>query len=270
MKHKTLALLSLFAFVFCTAVQAAEVQAKIVRANGDGSEMPCLLRWLPADKQYVIVNPKTKAEMRAKPSDIASLVVAKPRNWQELAQKAAGRAPESALSGLKALAAEYRMLQWDAEAGRLIAEILLRKNQYDQAVKECEEIVRHNPAAAYDSPMAPVYWEALIAAKKTSSLPGLFDKGAMSRSRTVAAMACLRRGDMLAQEGKLNDALKDGYLRCVFLFPREADARAEALFKAAQTFDQLHKATYAEKMRQQLLTTYGNSKWAREASGAGH
>ena len=226
MKHKTLALLSLFAFAFCTAVQAAEVQAKIVRANGDGSEMPCLLRWLPADKQYVIVNPKTKAEMRAKPSEIASLVVARPRNWQELAQKAAGRAPESALSGLKALAAEYRMLQWDAEAGRLIAEILLRKNQYDQAVKECEEIVRHNPAAAYDSPMAPVYWEALIAA--------------------------------------------DGYLRCVFLFPREADARAEALFKAAQTFDQLHKATYAEKMRQQLLTTYGNSKWAREASGAGH
>lgn len=271
MKPKSLALLPLLAIAFLASVaHAAEVQAKISLMTDDGAERPCFLRWLPADQKYVIVDPKTKSEKQIPPSAVRTLVVARPRNWQDLEQKANGRAPESAVSGLKALAAEYRMLQWDAEAGRLLAEIFLRKGQYKQAIKECAEIIRYNPSAAYDSPMAPVYWQAMIADKQTSGLASMLDKGAASGNRTVAAMACLRRGDMLSQEGKLNDALKDGYLRCIYLYPREAEARAEALFKASQAFDALHKGTYAEKMRQRLISEYGQSKWAREAAGAGH
>ena len=271
MKHKSLALLPLLAFALLPlAAPAAEVRATIVRASGDGNKEPCLLRWLPSDKKYVRVDPKSKAESQLDPDEILALAVEPPRNWKELAQKASGPSPQSALAGLKAIAAEYRMLQWDAEAGRLIAEFYVGKNQYDQAIKECGEIIRYNPAAAYDSVMAPVYWQAMIEARKTSGLASLLDKGAASGNRFVAAMSCLRRGDMLLQAGRADDALKDGYLRCIYLYPREAEVRAEALFKAAQAFDQSHKSVYAEKMRQRLLTEHGGSKWAREAAGAGH
>ena len=45
-----------------------------------------------------------------------------------------------------------------------------------------------------------------------------------------------------------------------------ADARAEAIYKAAQMFDKLHQSAYAEKMRKLLLDQYRNSPWTKKLS----
>ena len=81
------------------------------------------------------------------------------------------------------------------------------------------------------------------------------------------AGALIVRGDMLKKEGRTADALKDGYLRCVFLFVQEKTAHAEALYKASLAFDELHQPTYAERMRQTLLSDHKDSEFARKLRG---
>ena len=75
--------------------------------------------------------------------------------------------------------------------------------------------------------------------------------------------------DMLDQNGQFRDALKDGYLRVVFLFPQAGETRAEAAYKAAQMFDKLHQVAYAEKMRKVLLDQYRSSPWTKKLSSGG-
>ena len=114
--------------------------------------------------------------------------------------------------------------------------------------------------------MAPWYWRALIESNQTGALPGLLEKGATSADRAVAAQACLKRGDMFDAQNDAKAALKDGYLRVVFLFQDAGEARAEAIYKAAQMFDKLHQSAYAEKMRKLLLDQYRNSPWTKRLS----
>lgn len=258
--------LALLALLVAAAGLRADVPAQLL-LNGDDTPRQGMLRWLPADKQYVlsIKAGNGVSERRIAASDIRVLKVKEPDAWKQ-AMDAARKAPDSAIPQLKTIIQQYKMLQWDAEAAAMIAKIYLRKGQAAQAVTSCKEVAQANPRAAWDSAMAPVMWQAMIEAKQTTGLAGMLDKGATSPDRKVAAQATLRRGDLLIQQGETKNALKDGYLRVVFLYGDQSDARAEALYHAAEAFDKLGQATYAEKMRSQLLTGYRDSTWAKKLS----
>ena len=255
--------------LIATSARAADVEAKVWLSNGE--QHPGTIRWLPADKKYMfgMKQPNGTVAERALPSDaVLRLQVETPPEWGKLRQQAQ-QSPDAAISGLQQLAERYRRLQWDGEAGALIAQIYLKKNNAKGAVDACRKIIQGNDRAAWDSAMAPWYWKALIESNQTGSLPGLLEKGATSADRNVAAQACLKRGDMLDQNGQFRDALKDGYLRVVFLFPQAGEARAEAAYKAAQMFDKLHQVAYAEKMRKVLLDQYRSSPWTKKLSSGG-
>ena len=269
MKKTPLALCAALLLCGLLSARAADVEARIVLA--DGTQAAGTIRWLPADKVYAFgVKDKNGAvaEKRIPADSILRLQVKEPAEWKKL-QAQARQSPDAAVSGLTQMAERYRMLQWDGEAGALIAQIHLRKNNPKAAVDACKKIITGNARAAYDSAMAPFYWQALIESNQTGSLPGLLEKGASSPDRNVAAQACLKRGDMLDQNGQFRDALKDGYLRVVFLFPQAGETRAEAAYKAAQMFDKLHQVAYAEKMRKVLLDQYRSSPWTKKLSSGG-
>ena len=238
------------------ASASADVPATIKLA--DGKVLKCELRWLPAqraDNVAVKASDGKIMDREVKPSDIADMRVAEPKDW-----KTAQNNPRR----LQEIAQQYRMLQWDAEAGAALARGLLKQGKAPAAVAECQKIAQGNPRAAYDSTMAPEYWRALVEAGKTSELPKLLDQGVRSQNQYVAGSAALRRGDWLMSQDRVNDALKDGYLRCVFLFADQPAVRAEAAYKAAEAFEKARKPIFAEKMRKLLREKYPNSPWAKK------
>jgi TolA-binding protein len=65
------------------------------------------------------------------------------------------------------------------------------------------------------------------------------------------------------KQGNYKDALLDGYLRTVVLFGDIKPTQPEALYKAAQCFDQLGQGPYAERMRKKLLADFPQDPYAQ-------
>ena len=113
---RTLPLLLALATV-ATFSARADVAAKI-KLSPEGQEIPCQLRWLPADKVYNITmkNPSTGAvsEQRKKADDIYSFVVAPPKSWQAIVGQL-NKSPDAVVPQLQAIAKEYKMpcVLWD-------------------------------------------------------------------------------------------------------------------------------------------------------------
>ncbi len=84
-------------------------------------------------------------------------------------------------------------------------------------------------------------------------------------SREEAAVANILRGDLKASQKKLNEAVLD-YLRTALLFEAQADANAEALFKAAETLTTL-KDRRAKDLYKKLVDKHPDSGYAQKAQG---
>ena len=260
MKPRNSALAASLALFAALSATAAPFPAKLVLAQNPSQTVNVKITWMPADKHYVAVF-QGGGERPVAVDDVLKLDVAPPQNWKQLVEQAR-KSPDAAIPALSKIIDEYKMLNWDAEAGRVLATIQLRKGRAKEALETCRKVVSSNADAAWNYPLAPVYWQALLDTGNTASLPSLLDKGATAESRGIAAQACLRRGDMLLAQGQTQKALTDGYLRVVYLFADQAGAQAEALFRAAEAFDKASRPVYAEKMRSQLLAKHPSSTWA--------
>lgn len=262
--------LGIAAVVCCGAVSTslADVAAKVELTNGNILE--CKLRWMPASKKYALTRMVGGAaiEQQVSPSEILRKQVAPPPGWRELVQQAS-KSPDAALPKLLQMIEDYKMLEYDEQAAYYAGSIYLSKGRPQDVVRICEAVALDNPSAASLSAMAPVYWEALIATDKTAGgkLGKMLDEAIASAPRPIAAKALIARGDMLKKAGRTQDALKDGYLRCIFLYAQEKNAQAEALYKASVAFDELRQAAYADRMRQNLLSLHKDSEYARKLRG---
>jgi len=270
---KTSKLIAIAAAAACCAVlssaMAADVYAQMRRTNGQ--EVRGKVRWMPASKKYAVTVAQggTAMEQQWDPSEMEQLIVVPPPGWQDIMKTASSASPDRALPALRSIIQDYKMLQYDEAAGMVAAKIYMAKNQLNEALKICEEVIKDNPRAGSSSVMAPVYWDAMISSGKTGGgrLEKMLDEAVASAPRPVSAMALVRRGDLLKKQGQARNALKDGYLRVVFLYTDQKEAVSEALFKAGETFEELHQTSYAEKMRQTLLSRYGDSAFARKLRG---
>ena len=270
MKTTTRILLPALALVLGAAIVArADVNARVLLATGE--DRSGQLRWLPVDKVYVLSFKSEGAvrEQRVKPDMIQRLRVEPPKGWAELAAKARDpRAATGPLRGqLEQIANQYKMLQYDGEAGKLIAEGFLKQGNPNGAIDACKKILTGNKDAGWNSAMAPAYWTALIDANKLGEAQPLLDKGVTSTDQAVAIMACIRRGDLLMKKNEAKLALKDGYLRAVLLYRDNGEARAEALYRAGEAFEKLGQNTYAERMRDELRTKYSRTSWGKKLLG---
>ena len=265
----------IFAMAALVALGAApavfgNVPAKVEMTNGQVYE--CKIRWMPASKKYAITRAAgaggAAVEQQVSPSAIVRKQIAPPAGWRELLQQAS-KSPDAAMPRLLQLVDEYKMLDYDEQAAYVIGQIYLKRNKYDDFIKVAEKVVQDNPAAASVSVMAPLYWTSLIETGKTAGgrLEKMLDGAVASAPAGVAAKALVARGDLLKKAGRTRDALKDGYLRAVFMYGREKEAHAEALYKAAVAFDELQQAPYADKMRQKLLSLYKDSPYAQKLRG---
>ena len=110
-----------------------------------------------------------------------------------------------------------------------------------------------------------LYWTALAGAQMNAVLKQSLTEAISGESRTLAALALVRRGDMNKADGKRDDAVLD-YLRSILMYEDVAASQPEALFKAAQLFDEMRESR-AEELKKRLRANYPDSPYARKLGG---
>ncbi len=246
--------------VFAAVGAQADVMARLFLKNGSRQEG--MTRWQPAKKQYVVAVKQgaVETQMEFSPAEVADIKVVAPPNLKQALQS-------RNTAQLEAIMKQYVMLQYDVVAGNALARIYLGQNKPADALRVCQAVIASNPDAGTTSDLAPVYWKSLLATGKGANLGPILDTAIQTASPAIAAGALNVRGDLLRADNKLKEALADGYLRVIVLYRTQRDAMAEALYKAAETFDALQQGTYADKMRQELLGRYGDSEEAKQLRG---
>lgn len=259
---KNLSLVVALVVGIITTTSAAEVKARIV--TKDGKPVTCMLMWKASTQVYVAREGKATREYST--DDIQAMRVEPPANWSEILKKANSASPESAVPQLERIINDYAMLEFDEKAGSVAAQIYLKQGKPNDALKICEKVIQKNKRAAYASEMSSFYWQAMIQSGKTASLPKLLDRAMGSGNNSVIAAALIARGDLLSSENKYMEALKDGYLRVVFLYGSDKTKHPEAIFKAYEAFTKLGQTTNAEKMRNMILknSQYKQTEWGKK------
>lgn len=257
----------LVAYSLVGTTDAAPVQARVRLKNG--SQLAGTMIWKPATKVYEMSAKGSSGAISTreiKPEEIDRKQVQAPGNWNDI-MKLVNSNPNAALGQLDNIIKEYAMLEFDERAAEISAKIYMRQGKPDLAVRVCDRVVQYNKPAAAISSMAPIYWQALIAIGRTTNLENMLNSAIKSGDRGPAAQAYIARGDLAKKDGRPKDALKDGYLRVVYLFRDVREAQPEALDKALKTFEELNQMANADKMRKVLLSKYRDSVQARKLSG---
>ncbi len=255
----------LMAGVACVAV-LGDVPGAITTESGETHKGN--IRWSTREKAYIVT--KGNVELQVKETDVAALDIDEPAGFSAAVQQVEKGQGAAAIPALQKIANEFKHLQWDKPAGRYLAEAYIAAGKAEDALKTCQGIISGEPSAAYKGELAPAYWNALLALKKTSALEAALAKAAKSGDRFSSGAALILRGDIIMTGGnESNDAAKkaltDGYLRVVYLY-RDAEVAAklqpEALYKAARCFEKLGQSGRADSMRSDLKKNYASSPWA--------
>lgn len=214
------------------------------------------VKWHARDKKYVIEKGKISKEFKL--ADVTGLNIPKPAAYDKAVSQIEAGQGAAAIPALTKIVADYRMLQWDKPAGRYLALAHLAAGNAQKAYEACQPIIGEDKAAAYRGELAAAYWQALLKLGKFDQLENLLKKASAAGDRQASAAALVMRGDIIVSSAsdnldKLKDALRDGYLRVVLMYPdpeckRE---RSEACVKAAGVFDKLGQSARAEKLRAQ-------------------
>ncbi|MFZ4398224.1 MAG: tetratricopeptide repeat protein [Kiritimatiellia bacterium] len=257
-------------FLTAGSVQAGvEAQGEIITTDKPAKEFKGLVRWNATKKVYIVktLSGATAIEFEVAGTSVKSLAVAEPADIRQAVQSVRDNKLPQAIVALDKLAQDYLMLQWDMVATRWLAEAYIRDGKPDLAVRACERVTDKRPDAAISGEMAPWYWQALLSAGRFNKLEDLLVFAAKSPMPDGQARANIIRGELLRKQGKSKEALREGYLRTVVLFkgwrdPAVRDARAEALFKAAQCFDDLGQISPATRMRTICMNEHADSRWS--------
>jgi len=247
-----------------------EVQGEIVTLDKPAKEHRGLVRWNSAKKAYIVKTlsgSTTTIEFEVLLTAVKSIEVQKPPELQAALQLVREGKLAPGIAALDKLALDYSMLQYDVVASRWLAEAYIRDGKPELAVKACERVMDKRPDLAINSDMAPWYWQALLSAGRFAKLEEILERAAKSPLPDGQARANIIRGELLRKQGKSKEALRDGFLRTVVLFkgwpdPSVRDARAEALYKAAQCFDELGSISPASRLRSLCMQEHAESRWA--------
>jgi tetratricopeptide (TPR) repeat protein len=238
-------------------------QATLIKANNRGKASG-LIRYLASSKAYelkirggvTIRIPAKEVErviLDQQPAQLASAVAA----------VKAGRF-SAAMAPLTKIKADYEMFGPDLKAAQYLAVAYLGLNKPADAVRMCEDLLRRNPRAGDSAAFTGVYWDALLKEKKYSTLTRILDDAVQTGSRQVAAVALVKRGDILMEKRETKKALLDGYLRVVLMYQDTKSIQPEALYKAMEAHKVLKEHHFVEKWRKRLLAGYPASDYAKK------
>ncbi len=253
----------IMAVMLCAAAsQTFAIKGTIIKsANKDRTSGD--IRWQASSKKYLITT-KDGITMTLKPSQVDRVIVRKPASFDKAKRDVLAKRYAVALPVLQKIMKDYRMMGWDVKATRYAAEAQLGLKNPTKAISLCQTLIENNPKAAYQGELAEIYWRALVEADRKATLRKVMAKAIKEGPRDLVPLIQIRRADVDMKAEKYEDALIDGYLRTVFFFKEDKKYMPEALYKAAQCFDQLNNPAKAEWCRKELTTGFPNSAYGKK------
>ena len=216
-------------------------------------------------RNYVIAT-ESGAKMTVPVSDVLKVYVKKPSQLDGLISKVKSGSHSSAIAGLEAIAKAYEKLNWDLVAYQWLVTAYMGSGQTDKAIETYNTVKRKVPhKRMLTVGLRRQYWAALEKQGQDSALRGDLTDAIRNGNREVAAEAQLRRADNLKKAGKVDEALRDGYLRTIFLFKDVEEVQPWALLKAAECFNEMGQPEKAKEFLITLRTDYGDSPEAQNA-----
>jgi TolA-binding protein len=168
-----------------------------------------------------------------------------------------------AASTLTAVIKEYRFLDWDMKALRLLPLAYLKASDFARAAETYEALFKLIPSTADEPDMRTSYLEALLGAAQYDKAAPFLDETIRGSSRDAAAEAQLMRGRMRMQQGDIENAMYD-FLRTAFFFRAQESAQPEALYQAAECMRTLGDER-APLYYKQVVEKYPESSFASKA-----
>jgi len=166
---------------------------------------------------------------------------------------------------LDGIVTAYKMLTWDNEARKALAQIYLSKNDAKKAALALDDYLASVPKSEVPLDVQVLYWKALMGADRASTLKKELDAIVAGTDREAAGAAQLMRGNMDRQAGLKEAAFLD-YMRVYELFKDVKSVQPEALFKAAELLEEMRDPR-SEQLRKRLAQEYKDSEWAAKLGG---
>jgi tetratricopeptide (TPR) repeat protein len=253
------------ALVVGSLVLSARVAPAEILRKTDGKELAGVrIKWFEVRREYQVEG-ADGSMISVSVDDVDSLEITKPAEFDKAAQAIAARQYDAAIPILEDLAIRYKRLQWDARAGELLANAYFAKTDFKKAAQVMGDLMESTPKGQITDEQYGLYWTALMGAQMTAVLKKQLTEAIAGDSKTLAALAIVRRGDLNKADGKREDAILD-YLRAVLLYEEARGVHPEALFKAVQVLDEMRDPR-ADELKKKLLSLYPDSPYARKLGG---
>lgn len=263
MKSAKMGRLAVLAILAAGAAISAAAQDSILLTNGRRLAARSI-QWREGEKAYRVETPEGAISTIPK-AQVQKVDVRKPADWDKAAGMMAAKQYAAAVPLLDGIATSYRMLGWDGEARRLLANAYLGLKEPKKAADALESYMEQMPKAEIPMELTQTYWNVLLQAGRGASLKKDLDDVIASGPRPMVAAAMMMRGNMSREGGQKEPALLD-YLRVVILFDNIRELQPEALFKAAEILDELRDPR-ADELRKKLVQEYKDSEYAAKVSG---
>jgi len=263
MNRDTAIILTVVTGLLMTVISPA--QADTIRKT-DGKVLEgTRIKWFETRHEYQVEN-ADGSMIPVALDDVESIEVAKPAEFDKAIQAIASKQYDAAIPILEDITGRYRRLQWDAKAREMLANAFFAKGDYKKAVQVLGDLMEGTSKNQITDAQQVMYWSALMGAQMTATLKKALNEALAGDSKSLAAQAMIKRGDLFKAEGKREDAVLD-YLRVVLLFEEAREAHPEALFKAAQLLDELHDTPRADDLRKKLVSMYPDSPYSKKLGG---
>lgn len=213
------------------------------------------------------INLQVGAGMRTFPKGSYLKAVAdKPKEYDQAMAALQAKKYDEAIKLFEGVVARYRLLNWDIEASRKLAEARLAKGDAEGAVRAYEQLFQVNPAEKKNAESTWGLRRAMLAAKQYSTLMRQLDAVSAAGPRSEAARAQNMRGDIQLAQNNLEPAALD-YLRTAILFQDVKDPliQGEACFKAAAALEKMRHAN-ARDLYAKVVKEYPSSPYAAQAA----
>lgn len=204
-------------------------------------------------------------------SEVTKVVMDEPAPYTQAVQRMQQRQYGEAIAALEKVIIDYRMLEWDKKARRLLASAFLLNGNFAEAVNTFEAAFEEQTTMRDQDEPRLEYLRALEGAGAVEKLAAMLDETIAGSSRNVAAIAQLMRGNRRLAEGKTREALSD-FMRTADFFREVKDVQPEALFRTGELlekFDGEGAAAYYKRLVEEFPGSPFAAKARTKVKGSG-
>lgn len=220
------------------------------------------IEWREGTQEYILSTADTTLPIPR--AQVARVVTDRPAEFDQAAGLVKSRLFGQAIPALEGIVKKYRMLNWDIEAGKLLAQCYLETNDSRKAISVMENLFASVSRDQIPASLQMMYWKAMLAGGANMQLRKELDKVIGSASSETVGAAYLVRGNMFLKAGDDDQALSD-FLKVTAFFQEMKTLQPEALFNAANLLDKVRDPRGAE-MRKKLQQDFPGNEFAVKAS----